>query len=42
MKYLKAIAVLVFFSYFALRNRKNSSKIITKADIISINKSNAA
>lgn len=42
MKYLRAIAVLVFFPYFALRNRKNSSKMITKADIISMNQNDAA
>ncbi len=29
MKLLKALTVLVFFPYFAMKNRKNESKTIT-------------
>lgn len=33
MKYLRALTVLIFFPYFTLRNRRNKSQMITKADI---------
>ncbi len=33
MKIFRALTVLIFFPYFALRNRRNTSTIITKADI---------